>query len=47
MRYRAGMMSGSLAIQNQAGGGTAVVCTVPFASRKVVKRPVKGARKKA
>jgi PAS domain S-box-containing protein len=29
MRYRAGMMSGSLTVQNQEGGGAVVVCTVP------------------
>jgi signal transduction histidine kinase len=29
MRYRAGMMSGSLSIQNQQDGGAAILCTVP------------------
>jgi nitrate/nitrite-specific signal transduction histidine kinase len=28
MRYRAGMIGGSLAVQKEADGGTTVVCTV-------------------
>ena len=28
MSYRAGMIGGSLAIQREPGGGTAVLCTV-------------------
>ena len=30
MRYRAGMIGGSLAIQNEAAGGASMVCTVPL-----------------
>jgi|GEM_PF-285222 len=34
MRYRAGMIGGSLAIEKEAAGGTAVVCTVPVSLEK-------------
>jgi signal transduction histidine kinase len=47
MRYRAGMMNGSLAIENQVGGGTAVVCAVPRSGRGVMTRRPKATRKKA
>jgi two-component system, LuxR family, sensor kinase FixL len=32
MRYRAGMIGGSLTFQEEAGGGTAIVCTMPLLS---------------
>jgi PAS domain S-box-containing protein len=38
MQYRAGMINGSLAIQNESGGGAAVVCTVPLPGAVVLKR---------
>ena len=47
MRSRAGMMSGSLAIENQADGGVAVVCTVPPARRRRRDRHPKAPQKKA
>jgi len=42
MRYRAGMINGSLAIENESGGGTAVVCTVPLPGAGALKRRAQG-----
>jgi PAS domain S-box-containing protein len=39
MRYRAGMIGGSVAVQNELGGGTTVVCTVHLAG-DAAKKPV-------
>jgi PAS domain S-box-containing protein len=47
MRYRAGMIGGSLAIQKEAGGGTTIVCTAHLSGEAGVKnRALKAARKK-
>ncbi len=35
MRYRAGMIGGAVTIQQEAGGGTAVICTMPLAASEV------------
>jgi signal transduction histidine kinase len=43
MRHRAGMINGSLAIQNEPGGGTAVVCSAPVPGAGVPERRIKGA----
>ncbi|MGA3180463.1 MAG: PAS domain S-box protein [Verrucomicrobiota bacterium] len=37
MRYRAGMISGRLTIENQAGGGASVVCTAPLSGQSALK----------
>jgi PAS domain S-box-containing protein len=47
MRHRAGMMGGSLVIQNRAGGGTTVVCTVPLLRPRRHEAPSKATRRKA
>jgi len=48
MRYRAGMIGGSLGIQHKPGGGTDVVCTVNLSGPRGPARPPKvAARKKA
>ena len=48
MRYRAGMIGGSLGIQHKPGGGTDVVCTVNLSGSRGPARPPKvAARKKA
>ena len=41
MRYRAGMIGGSLAIRKKAPGGTAIVCTVHLSGKGLQKRPRK------
>jgi hypothetical protein len=46
MRYRAGMIGGSLAIQQPAGGGTAVVCTAHLPGQVRPKRRPKTVRKR-
>ena len=46
MRYRAGMIGGSVAIQKAAGGGTAIVCTVDLSGARKINRPPPAARKK-
>jgi signal transduction histidine kinase len=46
MRSRAGMMSGSLTIENQADGGVAVVCTVPPARSRRRGAPPSGPTEK-
>jgi PAS domain S-box-containing protein len=46
MRYRAGMIGGSLAVHNESGGGTAIICTVPLPSPGVLKRRAKATPKK-
>jgi len=46
MRYRAGMIGGSLAIQKEPGGGTTVVCTVHRPAESVEKPLPKTTRKR-
>jgi signal transduction histidine kinase len=47
MRYRAGTLGGSVSLQNQAGGGAAVLCTVPlFKLQPPEAPPPKAVRKK-
>ena len=46
MRYRAGMIGGSLAVQKEPGGGTTVVCTVHRPDEDGPKRKRQTARKK-
>jgi len=46
MRYRAGMIGGSLAVQKKAGGGTTIVCTVHQPAKARLPRLPKTARKK-
>jgi signal transduction histidine kinase len=46
MRYRAGMIGGSLGIQREQDGGTTVVCTVHASGPDGVSLPPKAARKK-
>ncbi len=46
MRYRAGMMNGSLAVHNEAAGGTSIACTVPLLGEGVAEhRPKASGRK--
>ena len=42
MRYRAGAIGGSLAIQKEAGGGTTIVCTVHQPTEGPLRRPRPG-----
>ena len=46
MRYRAGMIGGSLAIQKEAGGGTAIVCSVHLSGEGIMNHHPKAIRKK-
>jgi two-component system sensor kinase FixL len=46
MRYRAGMIGGSLAIQKETGGGGSIVCTVPLSNDGGLHQPSKAGRKK-
>jgi PAS domain S-box-containing protein len=45
MRYRAGIINGSLAVQKTVGGGTTVVCTVHFSSDEDADRHPKAIQK--
>ena len=45
MRYRAGMINGTLAIRKEAPGGTTIICTVPLSGKGVAERPTKANRK--
>jgi len=45
MRYRAGMINGTLAIENQPGGGAAILCAAPISGAGVLKRRAKAVRK--
>ena len=46
MGYRAGMIGGSLAVQNEAAGGASIVCTVPLSVDGDAKQGSAAARKK-
>jgi two-component system sensor kinase FixL len=46
MRYRAGMIGGSLAIQKEAGGGTAIVCSVHLSGEGIMNHHPNAIRKK-
>ena len=46
MRYRAGAIGGSLAVQDEAGGGTSVVCSVPQTAESRPKNPERATWKK-
>ena len=46
MRYRAGMMNGSLAIENVSNGGAAILCTVPLPGAGALTRRAQAGRKK-
>jgi PAS domain S-box-containing protein len=41
MRYRAGMMGGSLSIKNEPGGGATIVCTLPLLDKSGRQRSLK------
>ncbi len=47
MRYRAGMIGGSLAIQKEPAGGTTVVCTVHLANQKLPQPKLVGGSRKS